>query len=163
MGDIWSGRTYLRRRFRSHSFVADHTRAGSAVERRLRGLGLRRYATQLERFAAAEEHSAQAAGTGDVVVHRGDTPFVGAGYVLPTQSIPIVLRPAIGRTEPPGAISVLELYDRIAGELVPPDAGGHRDGRIAAVMHREQLLIPVVELMHQRDTAFGSRVLGDLH
>ena len=88
VGDIWLVRTYLRRRFQSHSFVADHTRAGSAVERRLRGLGLRRYATQLERFAAAEEHSAQAAGAGDIVVHRGDTPFVGAGYVLPTQSIP---------------------------------------------------------------------------
>jgi hypothetical protein len=161
MADIWLARIYLRRRFRPHQFVADCGRAGSGLERRIRGLGLRRYAAQLERFADADEHSAQAAGSADVIVTRGDNPFVGSGYVLPTDGVPIVLRPAAGRTEPPAGISVREIYARIKGELVPP-ATAVKDGRVDERVHREQLLIPADDLMNELGTPFGRRVLEDL-
>ncbi|WP_214404331.1 hypothetical protein [Pseudonocardia lacus] len=162
VGETWLVRTFLRRRFRSDNFVADHTAAASAVERRLRGFGLRRYRGQLERFAAADEHSEAAARCADVVVHRGETPFVGAGYVLPTQTVPIALRPAAGRKEPPEEIGVRELYDRIRAEIVPTRTARRSDGRIDAVVHREQLLVPVDDLMHERGTWPGDQVLGDL-
>jgi hypothetical protein len=156
--DIWLARTYLRRRCRPHNFVADHEHAPSGLERRIRGLGLRRYAAQLERFADADEHSPLARGSADVIVHRGENPFVGAGYVLDPIGVPIVLRPAAGRAEPPARISVRELYERVATELVPL-AAARKDGLIDAVVHREQLLIPADELLHQRGTSFGYRVL----
>jgi hypothetical protein len=161
-GDLYLGRTYLRRRFRSHSFTADHTKATSWFERRIRGIGLARYATQLARFADADEHSEEATGKADVVVHRGETPFVGAGYVLPRQSLPIALRPAVGRKDPLGDIRIWELYDRITAELAPPRATSVPAGHVAAVTHREQLLVLVDDLIRQRGTPFGMSVLLDL-
>jgi hypothetical protein len=162
MADTWLVRVYLRRRFKPKTFVGDVDRVGSRFERWLRGLGRRRYATQLDRFAEADEHSAGSAGVADVIVHRGETPFVGAGYVLPTQGVPIALRAAVGSAKPSGEVDLQQLYDRIARELVPVTGAGRSDGRIDAIVHRDQVLIPVVDLVHERGTTFGKQVLGDL-
>lgn len=160
--DTYLVRTYLRWRFKSGTFAADHTRATSRFERWLRGLGLRSYAAQLQRFADADEHGPAADGVADVIVHRGETPFVGAGFVLPTHQLPVSLRPAPGRAHPTGEVDVSELYALIAAELVPPTALVRADGQVEALVHREQLLVPVDDLIRQRGTAFGSTILRDL-
>ncbi len=64
--DHYVGMHFLRRRFQPGCFVADRHEATSAVERWLRGLGIRRFADQLERVAAADEYDPAGAELVDV-------------------------------------------------------------------------------------------------
>jgi len=131
------------RRFRRGTFVADGRRSAFEWERRLRGLGLDAFYLPLERVVAAEEAGAGDEGSADVVVHRGFSPFVGAGIPVHRQVITLPLDSSNTDVDP-RSISVTELQQHIGAAIESlKEASSLGPGhRLENLTHREQVLIP---------------------
>jgi hypothetical protein len=159
--DHFIGMHFLRRRFQPGCFVADRRGATSAVERWLRGLGIRRFADQLERVAIADEYDPSGAGMVDVVVHRTDTPFVGAGFKLPPQ--PVDVRAKTGKRVEP--VDVADLHRHLVEALDRPHPTAAAGDVADRLHHRYQVVIAVkhlIGLVHAGRTPFANRVFGRL-
>jgi len=148
----------LRSRFRAGQFSSDYHHAEPAWERWIRGMGQQRFRTQLDRAVDADEYSAHAADQADVIVHEGPTPFVGAGWVVPTQTIALTLSPVDGRS--PRPIDIARMHDRVAVALDELRQSPVVPGmRMEGILRREQLLISVEELVRHTGTELGATVL----
>jgi len=159
-------------RFRRTDFLTDGRTSPHEWERRLRALGLPAFHLPLQRVAAATEHAEQRADAADVVVHRGFSPFIGAGLPLHEQLIALPLEPSDedGETEP---ISVTGLHDHVTEAInrlrSTSTLGPGR--RLEDLVRREQVLIPadrlvidhriVPEILPDLDHAPVSRVSVD--
>lgn len=160
--------------FRPGSFIPDGRRARSDWERTLRTLGHASFQQPLARLAAADEHSPDNQDLADVVVHRGFSPFIGAGQQIHRKIIPLPLEPARkgnandnGGTSRPQLrpISVAELHQHVAGamnELRSSSSLGP-GGRFAGLIQREQILMAADWLLANLDTQPQPAVLADLH
>ncbi len=153
----------VRKRFRAGEFTPDHHDASLAWERRMRGMGHRTFQAQLDRIAAADEYSPQATNKADVIVHRGPSPFIGAGLALETQTIALSLEPADDPSKPhgPDDINVTDLHAHVAMALKSlSSASSLVPGlRLEGILHREQVLIPADRLMDNINTSLGSAAL----
>ena len=159
-------------RFRRTDFLADGRTSGHEWERRLRGLGLPTFHLPLQRIAAATEHSDHV-DVADVVVHRGYSPFIGAGVSVHEQVIALPLEPS-DEDEEPESISVVGLHDHVTKAInrlrSTSTLGPGR--RLEDLVRREQVLIPadrlvidhriVPEILPDLDHAPASRIsVGD--
>jgi hypothetical protein len=148
-------------RFRANTFVPNRVMSTDEWERRLRGLGQNQFAGPLGDIARAEQDLARHPGKVDVVVHRGFSPFVGAGIPLHQQLITLPLEPADGAE--PATISVMELQDHVS-EAMGRLRGASSLGpgrRLEDLASREQVLIPADRLV--ADPAAVPGVLPSLH
>lgn len=151
-------------RFQAGQFEPDHRNARDAWERGIRGLGHARFQAQLDRFAAADEYSSQAANKADVIVHRGPSPFIGSGLPLQTQTIALPLEADPARPQGTTDINVTDLHAHVAAALVSlSSATSLVPGlRLEGILHREQVLIPADELIVNLRTQLGSAALKSL-
>lgn len=160
--------------FRRGSFLPDGRHTGSGWERAVRTLGHESFRHSFARIEAADEHGAHHPDLADVVVHRGFSPFIGAGAQIHRKIIPLPLEPAEksaagdpgGKTRPePRPISVVELHQHVAAainELRSSSSLGP-GGRLAGLTRREQVLMAADRLVTNLDTQPQPAVLGDLH
>jgi hypothetical protein len=142
-------------RFRTGTFVPNRVMSGDERERRLRGLGLDQFAGPLGDIARVEQELARHPGKVDVVVHRGFSPFVGAGIPVHQQVITLPLEPA-DDTEPT-TISVVELQDQVSeamGRLRGTSSLGP-GRRLEDLTLREQVLIPADRLVADPEAVPG--------
>ncbi|MFC0546170.1 zinc ribbon domain-containing protein [Kutzneria chonburiensis] len=134
-------------RFRRNDFLPDGRTSRHEWEARLRGLGLPTFQLPLNRVAATEQ-SGQRAGDADVVVHRGFSPFIGAGVPVHDQVIALALEPS-DEDEAPEPISVTGLHDHITAAInrlrSTSTLGPGR--RLEELVRREQVLIPADRLV----------------
>ncbi|MBE1496257.1 hypothetical protein H4696_003357 [Amycolatopsis lexingtonensis] len=148
-------------RFRENTFVPNRVMSSDERERRLRGLGQDQFAGPLGDIARVEQELARHPGKVDVVVHRGFSPFVGAGIPLHQQVITLPLEPADDAE--PTTISVLELQDQVSEAMArlrgTSSLGPGR--RLEDLTLREQVLIPADRLVADPDAVPG--VLPGLH
>ncbi|MEV6605669.1 zinc ribbon domain-containing protein [Kutzneria sp. NPDC051319] len=158
-------------RFRRTDFLPDGRTSPHEWERRLRGLGLPTFHLPLHRVAAATEQ-AERATEADVVVHRGFSPFIGAGVPVHGQVIALALEPS-DEDEATEPISVTGLHDHVAAAInrlrTTSTLGPGR--RLEDLVRREQVLIPadrlvidhrsVPEILPTLDHAPTSRVSTD--
>ncbi|MFJ9778906.1 hypothetical protein ACIRSS_04945 [Amycolatopsis sp. NPDC101161] len=146
LADRLAVRFLVLRRFRRGTFVADGRRSASEGERRLRGLGLDAFQLPLQRVVAAEEASHEAGA--DVVVHRGFSPFVGAGIPVHQQVITLPLDSSDDDVAP-RPISVPELQQHVgeAIELLKETSSLGPGRRLENLIHREQVLVPADRLV----------------
>ena len=153
----------VRERFQAGEFLPDYRNSPVAWERRLRGLGHARYQAELDRAAAADEYGPHAAGRADVIVHRGRSPFIGAGLALETQTIALPLDPDPNRPQGPDPISVVELHEHVARALdtVNVTSSLFAGARTNRMLHREQVLIPTDGLAANLRTSLGAAALKD--
>jgi hypothetical protein len=159
--DQYVGMRSLRRRFRPGTFVSDRRRSTSAGERWLRGLGARPFEAQLRRIADADEYAADGASLVDVIVHRTPTPFVGAGFRLPTQPVNVMAEQG-GAGKP---IDVVALHRHVAADLRRhhPDTDGDAADQL---LHRTQVVVSaeqLVRLVRSNHSPFANQVFGDLN
>ncbi|MGW4523688.1 hypothetical protein [Amycolatopsis sp. NPDC004378] len=135
-------------RFRRGTFVADGRASASEWERRLRGLGLDAFDQPLERVVAAEEGGAGHEDSADVVVHRGFSPFVGAGIPVHRQVITLPLDSSDDGAVPRG-ISVTELQQHVGAaiEQLKETSSLGPGRRLEHLTHREQVLVPADRLV----------------
>ncbi|MFI9387377.1 hypothetical protein [Kutzneria sp. NPDC052558] len=147
-------------RFRRTDFLADGRTSPHDWEQRLRSLGLTTFHLPLQRVAAATEH-VDRSDAADVVVHRGFSPFIGAGLALHEQLIALPLEPS-DEDEEPAAISVTGLHDHVAKAIsrlrTTSTLGPGR--RLEDLVRREQVLIPADRLV--LDHRVVPEVLADL-
>jgi hypothetical protein len=159
-------------RFRRTDFLADGRTSPHEWERRLRGLGLPTFHLPLHRVSAATEQADKRAEDADVVVHRGFSPFIGAGIPVHEQVIALALEPSDEdcETEP---ISVTGLHDHVTAAInrlrSTSTLGPGR--RLEDLVRREQVLIPadrlvidhriVPEILPDLDHAPASRISTD--
>ncbi len=161
-------------RFRPRRFVPDGRHASSRWERAVRTLGHGSFRAPLARVAAAGEHAtAQHPNLADVVVHRGFSPFIGAGERVRRQIITLPLEPATKDGEgrhgehtrrQPRGISVAELQQHVAAaisELRSSSSLGP-GGRLAGLTQREQVLMAADRLGANLDPQPQPAVLPDL-
>lgn len=160
--------------FRRGSFVPDGRHTGSGWERAVRTLGHASFHHSLTRVDTANEDETQNRNLADVVVHRGFSPFIGAGPRIHRKIIPLPLEPAEndeanasgGNTRPePRPISVVELHQHVAAainELRSSSSLGP-GGRLAGLTRREQVLMAADRLVTNLDTQPQPAVLSDLH
>ncbi|WP_086850032.1 hypothetical protein [Amycolatopsis kentuckyensis] len=135
-------------RFRANTFVPNRVMSGDERERRLRGLGQDQFSGPLGDIARVEQELARHPGKVDVVVHRGFSPFVGAGIPVHQQVITLPLEPA-DDTGKPATISVMELQDQVS-EAVGRLRGKSSLGpgrRLEDLTLHEQVLIPADRLV----------------
>lgn len=157
--------------FRPNRFVPDGQHADSGWERIVRTLGHVPFRIPLARVAAADERGPQNKDQADVVVHRGFSPFVGAGKQIHREIVTLPLEPAdddrtySGNTlSQPRRISVVELHQHVASAIdklrSPSSIGpGHR---LKDLMKREQVLMAADRLVANLDTQPHPAVLPDL-
>ncbi|GAA3438241.1 zinc ribbon domain-containing protein [Kutzneria kofuensis] len=149
-------------RFRRADFLADGRTSPHEWERRLRGLGLPTYHLPLQRVAAATEQADRRATDADVVVHRGFSPFIGAGVPVHEQLIALPLEPS-DEDEEPEAISVTGLHDHVTQAInrlrTTSTLGPGR--RLEDLVRREQVLIPADRLVI--DHLIVPEILPDLY
>ncbi|RSM47848.1 hypothetical protein DMA12_07725 [Amycolatopsis balhimycina DSM 5908] len=142
-------------RFRANTFVPNRVMSGDERERRLRGLGQDQFAGPLGDIARVEQEWAQHPGKVDVVVHRGFSPFVGAGIPLHQQVITLPLEPA--DDDAPTTISVLELQAQVSEAMLrlrgTSSLGPGR--RLEDLTLREQVLIPADRLVADPEAVPG--------
>lgn len=135
-------------RFTAAAFVADPARLAPGPEATLRTLGHASAARALRRVAAVEGRRAVQAGSADVIVHRGDNPFVGSGTAVDSAVIVLPLVPLTDGVAP-SPIGVAELHDHVAeaiGRL--REASSLAPGRrLRQLSEREQLLIRADQLV----------------
>lgn len=160
--------------FRRGGFVPDGRRASSGWERAVRTLGHESFRHSLARLEGADEQAIQNRDLADVIVHRGFSPFIGAGAQIHRKIIPLPLEPAEkdgtddlwGNARPtPQPISVVELHQHIAAainELRSSSSLGP-GGRLAGLTVREQVLMAADRLVTNLDTQPQPAVLADLH
>jgi hypothetical protein len=143
-------------RFRENTFVPNRVMSGDERERRLRGLGQDQFAGPLGDIARVEQELARHPDKVDVVVHRGFSPFVGAGIPLHQQVITLPLEPADDDDEP-ATISVLELQDQVSEAMArlrgTSSLGPGR--RLEDLTLREQVLIPADRLVTDPEAVPG--------
>lgn len=151
-------------RFQVGSFEPDFRDAPDGWERAIRSLGHGPYQAQLDRIAAADEYGLQATNRADVIVHRGPSPFIGAGLPLETQTIALPLEPDPARAQGPDDIHVTDLHDYVAAALVSlSSASSLVPGmRLEGILHREQVLIPADGLLANLRTSLGTAALKGL-
>jgi len=134
-------------RFRRNDFLPDGRTSQHEWERRLRGLGLPVFQLPLNRVAATEQ-AGQRTRDADVVVHRGFSPFIGAGVPVHDQVIALALEPS-DEDEAPEPISVTGLHDHVAAAInrlrSTSTLGPGR--RLEELVRREQVLIPADRLV----------------
>lgn len=154
----------VRERFQAGEFEPDFRDARDGWERGMRSLGHARFQAQLDRFAAADEHGAQAANHADVIVHRGPSPFIGAGLPLETQSIALPLEADPARPQGTTDINVTDLHAHVAAALVSlSSASSLVPGmRLEGILHREQVLIPTAGLIANMRSSLGAAALKAL-
>ncbi len=141
-------------RFRA-GFEPDSRRAATNWERTVRGLGRGAFAGPLHRVAAADAGARSGVDSADVVVHRGYSPFVGAGTSYLPTVLALPLEPDGDRKPEP--IDVLELHQHIASALVGRRASASLapDGRLEGLTEREQLLVQSESLVrHHREDPY---------
>jgi hypothetical protein len=139
--------------FRRSQFAVDATNMPAGLQATLRLLGQGEYHYALRRVADADQ-ARQQDGQADVIVHRGFSPFVGAGAVVDWKSLAITLSPRTDRDAPKVCrVDVLGLHDRINDDLwkIRGSASLGPGGRMADLGVREQLLIPAEQMF----TYFG--------
>ncbi|MGH3870591.1 MAG: hypothetical protein ACRDSR_03585 [Pseudonocardiaceae bacterium] len=156
--------------FRPHRFRPDggHT---DGWEHILRTLGHPAFQGPLARVAATGEPGHRNLDQADVVVHRGFSPFIGAGEQLHREIITLPLEPAeedgrhgTGTRSQPRWISVMELQRHVAtaiGELRSPSSlgPGHR---LEGITQHEQVLMAADRLVTNLDTQPQPAVLPAL-
>jgi hypothetical protein len=150
--------------FRRGSFDPDANRAPSQWERLVRSLGHGSFRAELHRVVRSDE-SSQAAGQADVVVYRGDTPFIGAGKQVNHHVIALPLEPAEDESDTdPAPIGVHDLHRYVAESLAalrsPSSLSPSR--RLEQLRQREQVLIPADRLLFNRFAQMQPSVLPDL-
>ncbi|QUQ62826.1 zinc ribbon domain-containing protein [Kutzneria sp. CA-103260] len=147
-------------RFSRTDFLADGRTSQHEWERRLRSLGLPTFHLPLQRVAATE-HADQRADAADVVVHRGFSPFIGAGVPVHDQLIALPLEPS-DEDEEPQPISVTGLHDHVTKAInrlrTTSTLGPGR--RLEDLVRREQVLIPADRLVI--DHRIVPEILADL-
>lgn len=135
-------------RFRTGTFVPNQVMSPDERERWLRGLGLDRFAGPLGDLGRVEQELASHPDKVDVVVHRGFSPFVGAGIPLHQQVITLPLEPADDDAEPE-TINVTGLQDQVSAAMArlrgTSSLGPGR--RLEDLVLREQVLIPADRLV----------------
>lgn len=156
--------------FRRGSFVPDGRHASSGWERAVRTLGHASFRHALARLEAADERGAHNQDLADVVVHRGLSPFVGAGKKIHRKIIPLPLEP---KTDDSGAntcsgprpISVVELHQHVAAAMdgLRSSSSLGPGGRLDGLIKREQVLMSADRLLINLDTQPQPAVLADLH
>jgi hypothetical protein len=158
----------VRQRFRQDRFQADSERLPPGWERFIRTLGVHKFERALKRVARAD--SEQNDGTAaDVIVHRGASPFVGAGIELEPQVVALPLEAApraqgsATPTEQLKLIDVLELHEHVTNDLetLRSSAALTPGGRLSNLTSRANVLIPADRLISRVGVLPG--VLDDLH
>jgi hypothetical protein len=134
------------------------------LERLVRSLGHNSFRTELHRVAHADE-SSQITGLADVVVYRGDTPFIGAGELVAHHVIALPLEPSEDDNDgDPAPISVNDLHSHVAENLAtlrsPSSLSPGR--RLERLQHREQVLMPSDRLLFNRSDQIRPPILPDL-
>ncbi|OXM54903.1 hypothetical protein [Amycolatopsis alba] len=161
LADRLAVRFLVLQRFRRGTFVADGRKSASEWERRLRGLGLDTFRLPLERAVAAQETGAAHEASADVVVHRGFSPFVGAGVPVHRQVITLPLDSSDDDVDP-RRINVTELQDHVGAAIQAlretSSLGPGR--RLENLTHREQVLVPADRLVVDHRSV--PEVLADL-
>lgn len=150
--------------FRRDRFDPDAGRALSPWERLVRSLGHGSFRTELHRVARSDE-SSQAAEQADVVVYRGNTPFIGAGKQVNHHVIAFPLEPSKDASDAdPVPISVNDLHRHVAESLAalrsPSSLSPGR--RLEQLREREQVLMPADRLLFNRFAHMQPSVLPDL-
>lgn len=150
--------------FRRDRFDPDAGRAHSPWERLVRSLGHGSFRTELHRVARSDE-SSQAAEQADVVVYRGNTPFIGAGKQVDHHVIAFPLEPSKDASDAdPVPISVNDLHRHVAESLAalrsPSSLSPGR--RLEQLREREQVLMPADRLLFNRFAHMQLSVLPDL-
>jgi hypothetical protein len=160
--------------FRRGGFIPDGRHASSDWERTVRTLGHASFQQPLARLASADEHGPHNQDLADVVVHRGFSPFIGAGTQIHRKIIPLPLEPAKkgnannNGSNPgpePEPISVVELHQHVAAamnELRSSSSLGP-GARFAGLIKREQILMAADRLLTNLDTQPQPAVLADLY
>jgi hypothetical protein len=160
--------------FRPSNFIPDGRRARSDWERTVRTLGHASFQQPLARLASADEQDPHNQDLADVVVHRGFSPFIGAGTQIHRKIIPLPLEPAEkGNANDNGSnpgpepqpISVVKLHEHVAAamnELRSSSSLGP-GGRFAGLIKREQILMAADRLLTNLDTQPQPAVLADLY
>ncbi|MDQ3763722.1 MAG: hypothetical protein M3460_19535 [Actinomycetota bacterium] len=160
--------------FRPGSFISDGRRARSDWERTVRTLGHGSFQQPLARLASVGEHGPGSQDLADVVVHRGFSPFIGAGPRIHRKIIPLPLEPAnkdnasdngSNLRPEPRPISVVGLHQHVAAamnELRSSSSLGP-SGRFVGLIQREQILMAADWLLANLDTQPQPAVLADLN
>lgn len=157
--------------FRRSRFAPDGRQAVTGWERAIRCCGLGSFQAPLARVAAADERATQHPGSADVIVHRGFSPFVGAGKRVYQQIIALRLEP--DETDKDGGkthqqtqeISVVDLHRHVADAIdnLRSSSSLGPSGRFTGLTRREQVLMAAYRLATNRDTQLGDAVLRDLY
>lgn len=161
LADAIAVHTLVTERFRRETFVADHRRAAPSWERWIRGLGHQKFAAALHRVAAADAAGHSVTGDADVVVHRGVSPFVGAGKAYRPQTLALPLDPADdGRV--PDRIRVADLHAHVASAMngLRTTSSLSPERRLEHLDKSEQVLVPADRLVANR--AYEPLLLPDL-
>ncbi len=160
--------------FRPGRFAPDVRHAGSGWERAVRTLGHASFHLPLTRVAAADERAAENRDEADVVVHRGFSPFVGAGKLLKRKVIALPLEPVEEEDEgeepdgvalsQPRGISVVELQQHVAAAIdkLRSSTSLGPGGRLEDLTQREQILMAANRLVTNLHTQPQPAVLPDL-
>ncbi|MGH3696275.1 MAG: hypothetical protein ACRDRX_20155 [Pseudonocardiaceae bacterium] len=148
--------------FQRDRFEPDAGRASSQWERLARSIGHDSFRAELQRVAHADENS-QIAGQADVVVYRGETPFIGAGELVAHHVIALPLEPSEDERDP-APISVNDLHHHVAESLAtlrsPSSLSPGR--RLEQLQHSEQVLMPSDRLLFNYAGQTRLPVLPDL-
>lgn len=161
--------------FRPGRFVPDGRQVGG-WERTVRTLGHASFQAALARVAAADERGTQNRDQADIVVHRGFSPFIGAGKPLFRKIIALPLEPAKmedkadkedegSNCSRPQRISVMELQQCVAAAINELRSSsslspGHR---FEGLIQREQVLIAADRLVTNLGMQPQPAVLPDLY
>lgn len=138
--------------FRRDRFDPDASRVPSRWERLARSLGQNSFRTELNRVARSAENS-PIAGQADVVVYRGNNPFVGAGERVHHHVISLPLEPSTGGSAAdPVPISVNDVHRHVAQALgaLRSSSSLSPGQRLEELQQREQVLIPADRLLINR-------------
>lgn len=145
----------LIRSFQRGNFTSRPTLTEWAGERWLRTLGHERYQAAFERVDRS----------GNLVVYRGEKPFVGAGEQYRPISFAIPLEPANGSGDDVGSFHLSELYDHVSQALL-----ALRDShslapseRLSGLTEIEQVIVPATELLVNFGNSRSTIALPDLH
>lgn len=137
----------VRTEFRPGSFRADADTLPAGLHRTLRTCGVAGFRSALDRVARAQRR-ARSADEADVLVFRGDHPFVGAGVVDGDEAITVPLEPRSPDTVP-SPVTTEGLYGAVASavrdlhtaESLAPS------GRLCGIHARDVVIVPARRLV----------------
>ncbi|MFC0432716.1 zinc ribbon domain-containing protein [Kutzneria buriramensis] len=149
-------------RFSRNEFIPDGRSSRHEWERRLRGMGLAAFHLPLNRVEVAVGRVDEDVERADVVVHRGFSPFIGAGVPVYDQLIAMALEPSKKDVEP-DPIDVNGLHEHVAAAIdrlrATSTLGPGR--RLEDLTTREQVLLAADRLVI--DHRIAPEILADLH